>query len=35
MDSIISDFIKICDNCQKNQTNIHLKPDTIANLYLS
>jgi hypothetical protein len=32
MDLTISDFIKTCDQCQKNRTDVHLKPDLLTPL---
>ena len=32
MDSTILDFIKTCDKCQKNRTDIHPKPDLLTPL---
>ncbi len=32
MDSTISDFIKTCDKCQKNRTDVHQKPDLLTPL---
>jgi hypothetical protein len=32
MDSTTSDFIKTCDRCQKNRTDIHPKPDLLTPL---